>query len=127
MDKKKAKEFLPIITALAEGKTIQVLNDYSVWVNITNPEFNRSASRYRIKPEPKYVPYSNKKELLKDSIKHGGYVKHRFNNCFYFIESIYDNVIEIPHKGNVSYQDFFNEYTWADDDSPCGILMSEEY
>jgi hypothetical protein len=53
MNKNNAKEFLPLVQALAEGKTIQVFHPtFKDWENAENPEFCYSPDHYRIKPEP---------------------------------------------------------------------------
>lgn len=54
MNREQAKEFLPIITAYAEGKTIQI-NDYYGWHDMPDPVFNNLPEYYRIKPEPKEI------------------------------------------------------------------------
>lgn len=53
MDKETAKEYLPLIQALAEGKIIQFSDSYTDWSDIDDPMFNNPAYMYRIKPEPK--------------------------------------------------------------------------
>jgi len=58
MTPENAKALLPIITAYAEGKTIQVCRRYTeseTWSDIPFPDFNDAPDRYRIKPEPKRV------------------------------------------------------------------------
>ena len=50
-----AKELLPIITAFAEGKQIQLKTIYSTWIDSNEFAFNADASSYRIKPEPQQV------------------------------------------------------------------------
>lgn len=56
MNREKAKTLLPIITAFAEGKTIQYRPalEYE-WCDTTNPTFCYSPSAYRVKPEPKKI------------------------------------------------------------------------
>jgi hypothetical protein len=56
MTKQNAKEFLPLVQALADGKTIQ-LNIEGEWVDNENPEFAFPRDDYRIKPEPKLRPW----------------------------------------------------------------------
>ena len=51
MNKEKAKEFLPLITALAEGRTVQVADLMSRWFDEVDPMFNSCPEFYRIKPE----------------------------------------------------------------------------
>lgn len=56
MNKDTAKDYLPLVQALAEGKTIQLLDKDlggTKWVDLESPEFAWHVSFYRIKPEPK--------------------------------------------------------------------------
>ena len=55
MTREEAKKMAELMTAYAEGKTIQK-NQYGnrdYWVDLTNPLFKEPASSYRIKPELK--------------------------------------------------------------------------
>ena len=57
MNKDNAKDYLPLVQALADGKTIQLKvesleNPEGVWKDWENPKFDREVSAYRIKPEP---------------------------------------------------------------------------
>ena len=51
MTKDEAKELLPIVKALAEGKVIESCDDLYGWVETKNPIFDLSPDFYRIKPE----------------------------------------------------------------------------
>lgn len=51
MDRERAKELLPFIQALAEGKTIQVLGIDDKWHDEPSPKFCLKVENYRIKPE----------------------------------------------------------------------------
>ena len=54
MNRENAAAFLPLVQALAEGKTIQYNNDVSGWVDVENPSFDGSQPEwFRIKPEPR--------------------------------------------------------------------------
>lgn len=55
MSKSDAKDYLPLVQALAEGKTIQVKNNNGEWVDRAYLHFNLAAERYRIKPEPEVI------------------------------------------------------------------------
>lgn len=55
MNKDNAKEFLPIVVALAEGKTIQFQVGGLHWQDQDIISFGCEPSRYRIKPEPAAV------------------------------------------------------------------------
>ena len=54
MTRENAKKLLPIITAYAEGKTIQVLLNPEGWTDsIGGLGFDSPPEHYRIKPEPR--------------------------------------------------------------------------
>lgn len=55
MTPQQAKELLPIITAFAEGKQIQLKTIYSTWIDSNEFAFGSDASNYRIKPEPQRI------------------------------------------------------------------------
>lgn len=52
MKKEDAIKFLPFVSALAEGKLIQIKNPDGTWADLDDPNFNRSPDLYRIKPVP---------------------------------------------------------------------------
>lgn len=54
-----AKYYLPLVQAMAEGKTIQVLGADN-WHDCAAPTFCEPAAHYRIKPEPRrwWLQYS---------------------------------------------------------------------
>ncbi len=79
MNRQQAKDLLPIIQAFAEGKVIQIrTNSISKWIETTTPTFDL-LHEYRIKPEPKYRPFENGEECLKEMFKHQpyGWVKYK--------------------------------------------------
>ena len=53
MNASNAKDYLPLVQALAEGKTIQKFSDGDGWEDVRSPSFECPAKLYRIKPEPK--------------------------------------------------------------------------
>lgn len=52
MNKDNAKDFLPLVQALADGKTIQIRNPLGGWADIYEVGLNAAVSAYRIKPDP---------------------------------------------------------------------------
>ena len=56
MNKDNAAQFLPLVQALADGKTIQY-NDAGTWFDMAGESvaFGNEISHYRIKPEPQEV------------------------------------------------------------------------
>ena len=63
MTKENAKDFLPLVQALADGKTIQFLS-CDEWVDLDDPNFGNNIEKYRIKPEKEYVPFDTVEELI---------------------------------------------------------------
>lgn len=61
MNLKNAKQYLSLVQAAAEGKTIQVNEAFKhnpYWVDISNPSFDMEVEFYRIKPESKLRPWT---------------------------------------------------------------------
>ena len=56
MNRKEAKELLPIMQAFAEGKTIEIFDDVMGWVKTENLVFNLSPEFYRTNSKPKSNP-----------------------------------------------------------------------
>ena len=56
MNKDNAKDYLPLVQALAEGKAIQYRNaGKEEWRDTSNPKFKMGPEHYRIKPEPREI------------------------------------------------------------------------
>lgn len=57
MNKNDAAQYLPLVQALANGKEIQISGcaGWDYWEDIAEVSFNRPASEYRIKPEPREI------------------------------------------------------------------------
>lgn len=51
MNKDNAKDYLPLVQALADGKTIQI-KTVAGWYDNEDPTFTYIYDQYRIKPEP---------------------------------------------------------------------------
>ncbi|MDA5337840.1 hypothetical protein LRM36_05355 [Stenotrophomonas maltophilia] len=54
MNKDNAKDYLPLVQALAEGKVIQMF-DGKNWEDLEDVAFSYELSNYRVKPEPREV------------------------------------------------------------------------
>ena len=57
MNKDNARDYLPLVQALAEGKTIQCMNSDVGWIDLESVRFDSCVESYRIKPEPKKAWY----------------------------------------------------------------------
>lgn len=65
MTKENAKDFLPLVQALSEGKTIQHYWECRhTWEDCDNLYFDDNVNNYRIKPEEEYVPFETVDELI---------------------------------------------------------------
>lgn len=68
MTRENVKKNIGIISAFAEGKTIQILNERGEFVDLTEREglpigiLEEEPNNFRIKPEPKYRPFQNADE-----------------------------------------------------------------
>lgn len=136
MTRQEAKDFLSIITAFAEGKTIQHCSINTVqgktiqhsnmntmhWANLNDDiNFNHPHFYYRIKPEPQYIPFTKEDATL----FLGKAVKWKKPKVDYQPHFGY-SVITDAFPENVSmsgvsrsYEQLFAEYTFLDG-SPCG-------
>lgn len=72
MDRKQAKELLPIIQAFAEGKEIQAYNPATnEWYDKYEcVNFSAESPKYRIKPKPKYRSFKDAEECWQEMQKH---------------------------------------------------------
>jgi hypothetical protein len=56
MNRENAKDYLPLVQALAEGRTIQYRGPITErWADCTYPDFSADPDQYRIKPEPREI------------------------------------------------------------------------
>ena len=130
MNRKEAKELMPIIQAFAEGKAIEsrcIKGDKSLWYDDEDPSFDDDLE-YRIKPEPTYRPFKDAEECWQEMQKHQpfGWVKLKDTESgYYMLKGIASQVVigfnEIPF----SYKRVFEDYTFADE-LTFGIKVEEE-
>ena len=66
MNKDNAKYFLPLVKALADGKTIQKIDAFNRYEDKDEIEFTCAHDEYRIKPELEYPVTSFKDNQLED-------------------------------------------------------------
>lgn len=86
MIRENAKKNIDIISAFAEGKTIQYKTDTGSWHDLTESEglpmgtMEEEPNNFRIKPEPKYRPFKNAEECWQEMKKHKpfGIVKDKY-------------------------------------------------
>lgn len=127
MTKDNAKDFLPLVQALAEGKTIQLLYDNGIWENLKDVSFNTDIENYRIKPEPEYVPFDTVEELIECWGKYSSltmpliWIKHKETDNKHLITDYYkDNTISTSDE-IFSLRVLFEHFTFLDG-SPIGKI-----
>lgn len=140
MTKEEAKQLLPIIQALAEGKVIEcrakigrlkgVVDIPNKWTE-TKEIWCINSLEYRIKPEqePKYRPFKNAEECWQEMQKHQpfGWVRDKS-------WGIYDMIVRVTDSGilfngsalqDITAYDCSFEKTSFADGTPFGILEEE--
>lgn len=131
MDREKAKSFLPIMQAFAEGKPIEVFIN-NQWMDLPeDADLRPMIGEYRIKPTPKYRPFKNAEECWAEMLKHTpfGWVESLKSNAMYEIQCLkkggggkiysYDDIFFS------NFEEFFKDYKFADG-APFGSL-EEDY
>ena len=118
MNRKEAKELMPIIQAFAEGKTIQYydsLIDIADWEDCENPNFENLTYKFRIKPEPTYRPFVNAEECWQEMQKHQpfGWVKSTLFKDLALVKRVTTLYVEI-NRDIIDYKDALEKFTFAD-------------
>ena len=126
MNRKKAKELMPIIKAFAEGKTIQYydsLIDIADWEDCENPNFENLTYKFRIKPEPTYRPFVNAEECWMEMQKHQpfGWVKSTLFKDLALVKRVTTLYVEI-NRDIIDYKDALDKFTFADG-TPFGVKL----
>ena len=127
-----AKRRAELYSALAEGKTIQVLIKDDEWKDIKIDELNHLQDyyKYRIKPESKYRPFKSQEECWNEMLKHNpfGWVKSKDKGYFHLIglvqwaSELEDVMIVFATSEQLarSSRSLFEDFTFADGE-PFGI------
>ena len=122
--REEAKELLPIVKALAEGKMIQdKIEGLTGWVDTDeiNLEYNGQKIKHRIKPETKYRPFETQRECWNEMHKHPdfGWVAAQDSKVIYHINIVGNGYIHIDGS-SIIFSIAFGEYEFTDG-TPFGI------
>ena len=121
-----------IISAFAEGKTIQYETDTGSWHDLTENEglpmgtLAEEPNKFRIKPEQKFRPFKDAEECWAEMQKHQpfGWVKDR-NGSKFVIENVDSRgFVEVYDDGTCSFKEVFENRTFADG-TPFGVKVEE--
>lgn len=118
-----AKRRAELYSAVANGKTIQVLISSGEWKDVKINELTCISENisFRIKPEPKYRPFKTQEECWNEMLKHQpfGWVKEISSGILYLINSILDSGIAIMEDVDI-FEEAINSYEFKDG-TPFGI------
>ena len=125
MTRKEAKEWLPIIQAWAEGRTIQYqINPESWWTDINKDLYTSNPpSNYRIKPESKYRPFQSQEECWNEMLKHQSLGWVRYDDSITAIQNIAPEGITVNDgikTSNFYFEECLMNVKFADG-TPFGI------
>ena len=130
MTREEAKQLLPIIQAFAEGKAIEsrcIKGDKSLWYDDEDPSFDNDLE-YRLKPEPKYLPFANAEECFAEMQKHQplGWVKDKKDGHYVLITGVDDDTCGMSLNGNAAWSlsGIMDLFTFADG-VPFGVKVEE--
>ena len=132
MKRENVKKNIGIISAFADGKTIQILNERGEWVDLTEREglpigiLEEEPNNFRTKPEPKYRPFKDEEECWQEMLKHQpfGWVKDKKDGHHALITAVDDDTCGMSLNGNAAWSlsGIMDLFTFADG-VPFGIKV----
>ena len=132
MTREEAKQLLPIIQAFAEGKAIEsrcIKGDKSLWYDDEDPSFDNDLE-YRLKPEPKYLPFKNAEECWQEMLNHHPFGWLKGDKCFYTIVSVSNIDVSMANvSGDIvtlDFSDVMEDNTFSDG-VPFGVKIEDDY
>lgn len=136
MTRENVKKNMDIISAFAEGKVIQILNERDKWVDLTESEglpmgtLEEEPNNFRVKPEPKYRPFANAEECWTEMEKHQpfGWLKEEGKDNYRLIGTINnEGLLFVNHANNCKELSFLGAKKWLTfaDGVPFGVKVEE--
>ena len=123
MEREEIERRAELYSALADGKTIQILNMEGNWVDVEVKKLNYipETLKFRIKPEPKYRPFKTQEECWQEMMKHQpfGWIKSKITKQIYCIVVVAEEEMYC-FNDFWNYQDAFEQFTFIDG-TPFGI------
>ena len=123
MTREEAKRRAELYSALAEGKTIQVLNMEGNWIDVEVKKLNYipETLKFRIKPKSQYRPFKRQEECWNEMLKHQpfGWIKAP-NGELFCIDKVFDEGVVYKHSSCRFEEYLEGNYTFADG-IPFGI------
>ena len=126
MTTEEIKRRAELYSALAEGKTIQILNMEGNWVDVEVKKLNYipETLKFRIKPEPKYRPFKSQEECWEEMHKHPdfGWVTDGYYKSTISVKS--DSIIVTISSLEYDFGKAYIHFTFADG-APFGVKEEE--
>ena len=123
MTREEAKRRAELYSALADGKTIQIISSNGTWEDIEIEKLSKiyDCNSYRIKLEPKYRPFNTQEECWNEMLKHQpfGWIKAP-NGELFCIDKVFDEGVVYKHSSCRFEEYLEGNYTFADG-TPFGI------
>lgn len=122
MTREETKERIKVMQAFVDGKDVEVLNT-DKWELVSNPSWS-PATKYRIKPEPKYRPFKDADKCWQEMLKHQpfGWIKCR--GCYFNIVAVTDVYAYLSEADGsailLASKNSYNDNTFADG-APFGV------
>lgn len=122
MKRENVKKNIGIISAFADGKTIQILNERGEWVDLTEREglpigiLEEEPNNFRTKPELKYRPFKDAEECWTEMLKHQpfGYTYDRLNDIRDCITKVATTGVSYDSPTVMSFAEIFGRFVFAD-------------
>lgn len=133
MTRENVKKNMDIISAFADGRVIQMLNERGEWVDLTEREglpmgtLEEEPNIFRIKPLHTHRPFKNAEECWAEMQKHQpfGFVKFKDTESGYYMLTGISRGVGVGINDSLfSYDRVFDDYTFADG-LPFGVKVEE--
>ena len=133
MTRENVKKNMDIISAFAEDKVIQIINEKGGWIDLTEREglpieiIAEYPNSFRIKPEPKYRPFANAKECWEEMQKHQpfGVTGSKSGYNYGAFKSLCDDGCDFFGYENETFESAFVDIQFADG-TPFGVKVEED-
>ena len=117
MTTEEIKRRAELYSALADGKTIQILNMEGNWVDVEVKKLNYipETLKFRIKPKSQYRPFKNQEECWEEMHKHPdfGWLVNKNSKSIYHINVICCDDLCLDET-SLNYVEAFTYYEFLD-------------
>ena len=136
MTRENVKKNMDIISAFAEDKVIQIINEKGEWIDLTERDglpietIAEDPSSFRIKPESKYRPFKDAEECWQEMQKHQPFGWIKSKEGYFNISYVDDNYVGlVDNDGSISSillasKNSHQDNTFADG-TPFGVKVEE--